>query len=189
MNGRGSEKEKRREKKGERKTNKRFPRVYKERGSGIGITYRQKCRTAHTKHITQAEILRLYSVIGEDDQSSCSEHNKKDDCWLVYDVTSFLDEHPGGDDVLLTATGKDATDDFEDVGHSDDAREMMKKYFIGEIDSSTLPAEPKYTPSPPTTASVGNQQGYGNLWMILQFFLPLLILGAAIALRSLYQKE
>ncbi|KAK4379163.1 hypothetical protein RND71_001025 [Anisodus tanguticus] len=102
----------------------------------------------------------------------------------VYDVTSFLDNHPGGDDVLLTAT-----DDFEDVGHSDDAREMMKKYFIGEIDSSTLPTEPKYTPSPPTTASVGNQQGSGNLWMILQFFLPLLILGAAIALRSLYQKE
>ncbi|KAK4339434.1 hypothetical protein RND71_040896 [Anisodus tanguticus] len=123
-----------------------------------------------------------------------SEHNKKDDCWLVisgkvYDVTSFLDDHPGGDDVLLTATGKDATDDFEDVGHSDDAREMMKKYYIGEIDSSTLPAERKYTPPTPTVPSAGNQQGSGNLWKILQFLLPLLILGAALALRSLYQKE
>ncbi|XP_060218345.1 cytochrome b5-like [Lycium barbarum] len=126
--------------------------------------------------------------------SEVSVHNKKDDCWLVisgkvYDVTSFLDDHPGGDDVLLTATGKDATDDFEDVGHSDDARELMKKYYIGDIDSSTLPAEPKYTPPTPTTPTAGSQ-GSGNLWkIILQFLSPLLILGAALALRSLYQKE
>lgn len=98
-----------------------------------------------------------------------------------------MDDHPGGDDVLLTATGKDATDDFEDVGHSDDAREMMKKYFIGEIDSSTLPAAPKYTLPTPTTPSAGDQ-GSG-IWKILQFLLPLLILGAALAFRSFYQKE
>ncbi|CAN4111399.1 unnamed protein product [Withania somnifera] len=121
------------------------------------------------------------------------EHNNKTDCWLVisgkvYDVTSFLDDHPGGDDVLLTATGKDATDDFEDVGHSDDARELMKKYYIGEIDSSTLPKELKYTPLPPTIPSAGDQ-GSGNSWKILQFLLPLLILGAALAFRSFYQKE
>lgn len=24
----------------------------------------------------------------------------------MYDVTSFLDDHPGGDEVLITATGK-----------------------------------------------------------------------------------
>ncbi|OIT31983.1 PREDICTED: cytochrome b5-like [Nicotiana attenuata] len=121
-----------------------------------------------------------------------AEHNKKDDCWLiifgkVYNVTSFLDDHPGGDDVLLTATGKDATDDFEDVGHSDDAREMMKKYYVGEIDSSTLPVKHKYTP-PATPPPTGNQ-GSGNLSKILQFLLPLLILGVALALRSFYQKE
>ncbi|XP_057543134.1 cytochrome b5 [Amaranthus tricolor] len=75
-----------------------------------------------------------------------SEHNSKDDCWVVidgkvYDVTSYLDEHPGGDDVLLTATGKDAKEEFEDVGHSQDARDMLKNYFVGEIDPSaaTIP--------------------------------------------------
>ncbi|PHU09765.1 Cytochrome b5 [Capsicum chinense] len=110
------------------------------------------------------------------------------DLMNVYDVTSFLDDHPGGDEVLLTATGKDATDDFEDVGHSDDARELMNKYFIGEIVSSTLPVEPKYTP--PTQATrVAGEQGSGNLWKILQFLLPLLILGGALAFRSFYQKE
>ncbi|KAF2282607.1 hypothetical protein GH714_043134 [Hevea brasiliensis] len=60
---------------------------------------------------------------------------------MVYDVTPFMDDHPGGDEVLLSSTGKDATNDFEDVGHSDSAREMMAKYYIGEIDASTVPAK------------------------------------------------
>ncbi|AQK79455.1 Cytochrome B5 isoform D [Zea mays] len=53
----------------------------------------------------------------------------------VYDVTKFLEDHPGGDDVLLSSTGKDATDDFEDVGgHSNTARAMMDEYLVGEVD-------------------------------------------------------
>ncbi|XP_010260586.1 PREDICTED: cytochrome b5 [Nelumbo nucifera] len=68
-----------------------------------------------------------------------SEHNTRDDCWVVihgkvYNLTNYLDEHPGGDDVLLTATGRDATEDFEDAGHSNSARELMKDYCIGELD-------------------------------------------------------
>ncbi|KAL3367744.1 hypothetical protein AABB24_008881 [Solanum stoloniferum] len=75
-----------------------------------------------------------------------AEHNTKDDCWVVidgkvYDVSSYLDEHPGGDDVLLGVTGQDATDEFEDAGHSKSARELMEKFFIGELDttSSSIP--------------------------------------------------
>ncbi|KAJ7514863.1 hypothetical protein O6H91_23G063500 [Diphasiastrum complanatum] len=67
-----------------------------------------------------------------------SEHNNSKDCWLiiggkVYDVTRFLEDHPGGDEVLLSATGKDATDDFEDVGHSTSARGMMEEYYVGKF--------------------------------------------------------
>lgn len=54
----------------------------------------------------------------------------------VYDVTSFLNEHPGGEEVLLEQAGKDATEQFEDVGHSTDAREMMNKYKVGELAES-----------------------------------------------------
>lgn len=73
-----------------------------------------------------------------------SQHNSKDDCWVVidgkvYDVSSYLDEHPGGDDVLLAATGKDATEEFEDVGHSKTARELMENYCIGELDPTSPP--------------------------------------------------
>lgn len=35
--------------------------------------------------------------------------------------------------MLLEQTGKDATEEFEDVGHSSDAREVMQKYKIGEL--------------------------------------------------------
>jgi len=35
--------------------------------------------------------------------------------------------------LLSMLAGGDATDSFEDVGHSTDARELMKDYLIGEI--------------------------------------------------------
>ncbi|RZC88919.1 hypothetical protein C5167_030612 [Papaver somniferum] len=57
-----------------------------------------------------------------------------------------MEDHPGGDEVLLSATGKDATDDFEDVGHSTSARAMMDEYLVGEVDMDTVPIKQKYTP-------------------------------------------
>ncbi|NWS74227.1 CYB5B protein, partial [Crotophaga sulcirostris] len=44
-----------------------------------------------------------------------------------------LFQHPGGEEVLLEQAGRDATESFEDVGHSTDAREMLKQYYIGEV--------------------------------------------------------
>lgn len=52
---------------------------------------------------------------------------------LVYNVTQFIDEHPGGHEVLVNVAGKDASEDFEDIGHSLDAKELMKKYQVGEL--------------------------------------------------------
>ena len=42
-------------------------------------------------------------------------------------------QHPGGEEVLKDMAGKVATENFEDVGHSTDARELMKQYQIGEL--------------------------------------------------------
>ena len=121
-------------------------------------------------------------------------HNNKKDCWIiingkVYDITPFLDEHPGGDEVLLTSTGKDATIDFEDVGHSDSAIEMMEKYFIGKVDTSTLPPKVSHSlPQPTQTHGAGNQSS-GFVVKILQFLLPFLILGLAFALQYYGKKK
>ncbi|KAF9186932.1 hypothetical protein BGZ51_001242 [Haplosporangium sp. Z 767] len=69
-----------------------------------------------------------------------AQHSSKDSLWLavggkVYDCTDFIDEHPGGEEVLYDEAGKDATESFDDVGHSDEAREMLKKMYIGEYQS------------------------------------------------------
>ncbi|KAK8139822.1 hypothetical protein PG984_000945 [Apiospora sp. TS-2023a] len=47
-------------------------------------------------------------------------HNKKGDCWLavhrkVWDLTDFVDEHPGGADILLQCAGTNATSVYDEV--------------------------------------------------------------------------
>jgi cytochrome b involved in lipid metabolism len=35
---------------------------------------------------------------------------------------------------LLDEGARDATGAFDDVGHSDDARDLLKKYHVGNVD-------------------------------------------------------
>ncbi|XP_049310719.1 cytochrome b5 isoform X2 [Bactrocera dorsalis] len=67
------------------------------------------------------------------------QHNKPEDLWIiiegkVYDVTKFRNEHPGGEETLDEVGGRDATRDFQDVGHSQEAKQMLKKYYIGDLE-------------------------------------------------------
>ncbi|KAL7069996.1 hypothetical protein ACQ4LE_011176 [Meloidogyne hapla] len=64
----------------------------------------------------------------------------------VYDVTKFLLEHPGGEEVLMQWGGQDATESFNEVGHSADARAMTNDYLIGELcdgESANMPTLPE----------------------------------------------
>ncbi|GJW55485.1 RNA-directed DNA polymerase, eukaryota, reverse transcriptase zinc-binding domain protein [Tanacetum coccineum] len=104
----------------------------------------------------------------------------------VYDVTPFMKDHPGGDEVLLAATGEDATTAFEDVGHSDDAWDMMHKYYIGEVDKETVPRKRVFVP--PNDRAYNPDKTPEFVIKILQFLVPLMILGLGFAIRS-YTKE
>ena len=39
----------------------------------------------------------------------------------------------GGEEVLLDVGGQDATEAFEDVGHSDEAREILDGLLVGDL--------------------------------------------------------
>lgn len=65
-------------------------------------------------------------------------HKSPDSCWViykggVYDVTSFLHSHPGGDEILLRYAGSDITEPFKEIGHSEQAEAILKKHFIGNL--------------------------------------------------------
>ncbi|KAF2446256.1 hypothetical protein P171DRAFT_430446 [Karstenula rhodostoma CBS 690.94] len=68
-------------------------------------------------------------------------HSTRDDCWIVihgkvYNVTEYVRDHPGGVDVLIDMAGKDATEGYDDAGHSEDADEIMQSYRIGIAEDS-----------------------------------------------------
>lgn len=51
----------------------------------------------------------------------------------VLDVTQWMDEHPGGSDLLMEMLGLDATVDFEAVSHSKSAIEQMCRLQVGTL--------------------------------------------------------
>lgn len=65
----------------------------------------------------------------------------------LYDVTDFLDEHPGGGNIIEELNGKDATWDFDEIGHSQDAIELLDMYFVKDIkDNDSKYKIPKLKP-------------------------------------------
>lgn len=74
--------------------------------------------------------------------SDVSIHNSRTDCWItinskVYNVTGFLDQHPGGVQEITPYCGKDATQAFATQGgrgsHSSQADSMLTDYLIGNL--------------------------------------------------------
>lgn len=83
----------------------------------------------------------MTNSLQEVSSEALSRHADHANCWiglhgLVFDLTSFLNEHPGGPDVIVSVSGRDCTREFEDVGHTDSARRLAQKYLIGRIQGS-----------------------------------------------------
>lgn len=54
----------------------------------------------------------------------------------VYDITSWLEHHPGGQMLLLAVAGRDATEFFDLVGHSALAKRELRRMRIGTLSSA-----------------------------------------------------
>ncbi|KAL4809263.1 hypothetical protein BDV18DRAFT_150753 [Aspergillus unguis] len=68
-------------------------------------------------------------------------HNSAKSCYVtlgnkVYDITSFVDDHPGGGDLVLEYAGKDVTEILRDPvshDHSESAYEILEDNLVGFI--------------------------------------------------------
>lgn len=85
------------------------------------------------------ETYFLISIYATDKIKSLKSPNK-----INFKICFSVLQHPGGEEVLLEQAGRNASEAFEDVGHSSDAREMMLKYKVGElVESERQPVNEK----------------------------------------------
>ena len=135
---------------------------------------------------TEAKIFKLEEV---------KEHNKSKgedrSIWVVihdkvYDITKFLDEHPGGEEILIENAGTDSTESFEDVGHSSDAREMLEAYYVGELHEDDKTGSTDKGPKVWTAsqATVEEESSWSSWFLAL-----ILALAASVLYRYLFVKE
>ncbi|XP_071390917.1 cytochrome b5 reductase 4 isoform X2 [Centroberyx affinis] len=97
---------------------------------------------------------RLIEVTEEE----LKKHNKRDDCWtcirgMVYNVTPYMDYHPGGEDELMRAAGIDGTDLFDQVHRWVNYESMLKECLVGRMAikaSAAIKGTQTHTQSTPT---------------------------------------
>jgi len=143
------------------------------RGFKPSILFIRRETTPYSKTATMSDKEYTYADV--------SAHSSKKDLFVVihdkvYNASSFVDEHPGGEEVLLDVGGQDATEAFEDVGHSDEAREILDGMLVGTL--LRKPGDPK--PASQPTASVGSSSSGGSAGMGVGLY-ALVLVGGALA--------
>ena len=83
-----------------------------------------------------------------------------------------------------SCAGKDASADFEDIGHTDSAKELMPQYCIGEVDAATIPAKLTHVVTKDASRSEKATTSGGTWATLLQLALPVLLLALAFALQN-----
>ncbi|PLN78875.1 putative mitochondrial cytochrome b2 [Aspergillus taichungensis] len=81
-------------------------------------------------------------------------HNTPNDCWIVvenhvWDVTDFLEEHPGGSAIILKYAGRDATKAYSEV-HTPGVLKsnLPSDKYVGVLDELTI--DDQWTKEPPS---------------------------------------
>lgn len=76
-------------------------------------------------------------------------HNNEGDAWVihggkVYNISDFIERHPGGKDILLNNSGQDVTNTMSDEKvhkHSKIAYGWLHKYYIGKLKEKVCTVE------------------------------------------------
>ncbi|OJI82517.1 hypothetical protein ASPTUDRAFT_43778 [Aspergillus tubingensis CBS 134.48] len=103
-------------------------------------------------------------------RAEVAQHNTEDSVWCiidhrVYDLTDFIDAHPGGSVVLNQVAGTDATVDFYNL-HRQEVLEKYKDLCIGTVAGETPEI---VTPEPGSLSQVPYAE---PLWLRPQFKSP-----------------
>ncbi|KAJ9630600.1 hypothetical protein H2203_001123 [Taxawa tesnikishii (nom. ined.)] len=79
------------------------------------------------------------------DGTEVAKHNTKESCWLAihgvaWDVTDFVDQHPGGAHLILKVAGQDATEEYDMVHTPGLVEETLgPSARKGNVDVATIP--------------------------------------------------
>lgn len=87
--------------------------------------------------------------------SDVAEHNTEESIWVSYqgkvlDVTSFLPDHPGGEEFILRHAGKDVEDVMKDADehvHSESAYDMLEEFVIGRLGAGEMVVSDDWVPA------------------------------------------
>ncbi|XP_059194252.1 cytochrome b5 reductase 4 [Centropristis striata] len=89
-------------------------------------------------------------------QEELQKHNTRGDCWtcirgMVYNVTPYMDYHPGGEEELMKAAGIDGTELFDQVHRWVNYESMLKECLVGRMAMKTTTAIKAIIPPTPVT--------------------------------------
>ncbi|KTG31317.1 hypothetical protein cypCar_00027612 [Cyprinus carpio] len=94
---------------------------------------------------------RLIEVTEEE----LKKHNTRNDCWtcirgMVYNVSAYMDFHPGGEEELMRAAGIDSTELFDQVHRWVNYESMLKECLVGRMAVKPSPALQGLSVPPPS---------------------------------------
>ncbi len=110
--------------------------------------YLRGARPQVSAHADQPELAELT-------WDQVKQHNRLGDLWVVfdghmYDVSSFAEQHPGGQKILLSSVGKDMAEVF-DAKHNRWTKAFALNFRIGKL--AACPAARPAQPTPASTAA------------------------------------
>lgn len=105
-------------------------------GTNISVRSRESYQKKSLEKLKDASenvspSLKAYSL------HELSYHDRSDDCWiaihgLVYNLTDFADEHPGGEESIHRLCGKDGTEEFDSI-HSKSVMDDFDETIVGTL--------------------------------------------------------
>ncbi|KAL4433884.1 hypothetical protein ABPG75_000325 [Micractinium tetrahymenae] len=99
--------------------------------SELDKALRGKPKPAQLRGYTRAEVAK-HTTEG-DLWLILKNKNKGSDRYMVYDVSSYVDHHPGGD-AIFTHAGDDCTEGFHGIQHPPTVFDLVEEYVIGWLE-------------------------------------------------------